>query len=160
MQLHGKLSKERLHLPSVSNSGSLAPLTLQNSSLLKRLVLVALPLLFAYLELGGNWFAYRLLERRTAWSISGVIVFSVLYSIVAAYAAKALRVDLKYLMINYGFGFTLIATVLELEWGKLPALTVSTLRQNRDLYPVVFIAALGFLWSFVILLRSPSVDEP
>jgi hypothetical protein len=115
-----------------------------------------IPILFAYLELGGNWFAYRMLARPNVWSISGTVIFSVLYSFVAALIAKRLDIDLSLLMVNYGFGFAIVSLLLKLDWGKLPQFTNEILKNNPSLLIILFIAALGFFISASFVITSPN----
>src|SRR5687768_203428 len=72
-----------------------------NDTLIRVLVLPIIPIVFAYLELGGNWFAFRMIERQTVWSVTGTIFFSVVYSFVAAFVAKKFEINLALLMVNY-----------------------------------------------------------
>jgi hypothetical protein len=115
-----------------------------------------IPILFAYLELGGNWFAYRMLARPNVWSISGTVIFSVLYSFVAALIAKRMNIDLSLLMVNYGFGFAIVSLLLKLDWGKLPEFTNEMLKNNPNLWIILFIAALGFFISASFVITSPN----
>lgn len=120
------------------------------------LVLPVIPLIFAYLELGGNWFAYRMIERQTVWSVTGTIFFSVIYSFVAAYVAKQFKIDLALLMVNYGFGFSIVSLLLKLEWGRIPEFTSEVLMQTPALTSVLLIALLGFLVSAYFVVMSPA----
>jgi ABC-type phosphate/phosphonate transport system permease subunit len=93
-----------------------------------------------------------MLDRPGVWAISGTIVFSVLYSVVAAVIAKQFQIDLSLLMVNYGFGFAIVSLLVKLDWGKLPEFTNEILTANPSLWIVLFIAAVGFFISasFVI----------
>ncbi len=116
-----------------------------------------IPILFAYLELGGNWFALRLLQGGLSlWSIIGTIIFSVLYSIVAAFVAIKLKVDIGLLMVNYGFGFSIISIFLTLAWGKLPFFSTELIKANPFLWVIFFIALAGFITSAYIVVTSTS----
>lgn len=126
---------------------------------IRLLILPIIPLLFAYLELGGNWFAYRLLERPNFWAIAGTVIFSVLYSLVAAIIAKQLNIDLSLLMVNYGFGFAIVSLLLKLDWGKLPEFSTEILRGNPNLWFIFLIAALGFFASASFIINSSNVTN-
>ncbi len=123
---------------------------------LTRIFLVPfLPILFAYLELGGNWFGLRLLQGGPSfWSIFGTIVFSVLYSIVAASFALVLKVDIGLLMVNYGFGFSIISIFLTLNWGKLPSFSVELIKANPFLWVIFGVAVVGFIGSAYLVVVS------
>ena len=127
-----------------------------NNIFIRLVILPIIPILFAYLELGGNWFAYRMLDRPNIWAISGTIVFSVLYSIVADVIAKQMNIDLSPLMVNYGFGFAIVSLLIKLDFGKLPEFTNEILRANPNLWIVLFIAALGFVISASFVINSAS----
>jgi ABC-type Fe3+ transport system permease subunit len=72
----------------------------------KILLTPIIPVLFAYLELGGNWFGLRLLQRGPSlWSVAGTLIFSVLYSLTAAYISLKFGLNFALLMVAYGFGF-------------------------------------------------------
>ena len=96
------------------------------------LTLPFIPILFsffAYLELGGNYYGYSLLERGINWkTISGLVIFSIGYSLATAVVAYRAQFDMTLLMISYGFGFTLTSIFLKLEWGKLPEFTLDNVR--------------------------------
>lgn len=123
---------------------------------MRLIILPLIPILFAYLELGGNWFAYRMLDRLNLWSISGTVIFSVLYSFVAALIAKRMNIDLSLLMVNYGFGFAIVSLLLKLDWGKLPEFTNEILKNNPSLWIILSIAALGFFISANFVITSPN----
>lgn len=127
-----------------------------NNFFTRLLILPIIPILFAYLELGGNWFAYRMLERPNLWAIIGTMIFSVLYSLVAAFIAKQMNIDLSLLMVNYGFGFAIVSLLIKLDWGKLPEFTNEILKANQNLWVVLFIAALGFVISASFVIKSPN----
>src|SRR5687767_11360952 len=139
-------------LNSSRHSKKMLPL---NDTLIRILVLPVIPILFAYLELGGNWFAFRMIERQTIWSVTGTIIFSVLYSFVAAYVAKKFAINLALLMVNYGFGFAIISVLLKLDWGKIPEFTNENLIATPSLWGVLLIALIGFLFSAYIVISSP-----
>lgn len=122
------------------------------------LLLPVIPLLFAYLERGGNLFGYRLLQGGiTVWSVTGTIVLSVLYSLVAAWVALKLKMDLGLLMVNYGFGFSMVSVFLRLEWGKIPSFSMETLTRHPLLWVVTLVAFVGFLMSgFLVVMSEPS----
>jgi hypothetical protein len=124
--------------------------------MLQRLLLLPIiPLVFAYLELGGNWFGYKLLQGGvSAWSAMGTIVFSVLYSLVAAWVALKLQVDLGLLMVNYGFGFSIVAIFLKLEWGKIPSFSSALLTQYPLLSIVAIVSLIGFFISGYLVVTS------
>ena len=122
------------------------------------LVLPVIPLIFAYLELGGNWFAYRMIERQTVWSVTGTIFFSVVYSFVAAYVAKKFRIDLALLMVNYGFGFSIVSLLLKLEWGRVPEFTSEVLQATPALGVILLIALVGFVSSAYFVVTSPATS--
>jgi hypothetical protein len=124
--------------------------------LARLLILPIIPILFAYLELGGNWFAYRMLERPNLWAIIGTMIFSVLYSLVVAVIAKHMNIDLSLLMVNYGFGFAIVSLLIKLDWGKLPEFTSEILKANQNLWVVLFIAALGFVISASFVIKLPN----
>ena len=119
------------------------------------LLLPVIPLIFAYLELGGNWFGYRLLQGGiTMWSIGGTILFSVLYSLVAAFVALRMHMDLGLLMVNYGFGFSIVSIFLKLEWGKIPSFSNDLLVQHPLLWLIAGISSIGFVASGYLVLTS------
>jgi hypothetical protein len=126
-----------------------------SSLVVRLLVLPIIPLVFAYLELGGNWYAYRLLERVTPGTLAGTILFSVLYSFVAALVARAFQIDMALLMVNYGFGFSMVALLLKLDWGRLPEFSGALLQSDPRLWLLLAIAMAGFVASafFVISAR-------
>ena len=126
-----------------------------NDTLIRILVLPVIPILFAYLELGGNWFAFRMIERQTVWSVTGTIFFSVVYSFVAAFVAKKFEINLALLMVNYGFGFAIISVLLKLDWGKIPEFTTENLVAYPMLWGVLAIALVGFLFSAYVVITSP-----
>ena len=123
------------------------------------LLLPFLPLVFAYLELGGNWFGFRLLQGgMSVWSATGTIVFSVLYSLVAAYVALKMNINLGLLMVNYGFGFSIVSIFLKLEWGKIPSFSNELLMQHPLLAVVAIISLVGFLLSgYLVVTSLPSL---
>jgi hypothetical protein len=125
-----------------------------SSLAVRLLVLPIIPILFAYLELGGNWYAYRLLERATLGTIAGTVVFSVLYSFVAALVARVFQIDMALLMVNYGFGFSIVALLLKLEWGRLPEFTGELLQGDPRLWLLMGIALLGFVTSAYFVITS------
>ncbi|MBW4512406.1 MAG: hypothetical protein KME64_38820 [Scytonematopsis contorta HA4267-MV1] len=122
---------------------------------IRLLILPIIPIIVAYLELGGNWFAYRMLEHPAFWAISGTLVFSTLYSIVAAFIAKKFQIDLSLLMVNYGFGFAIVSLLLKLDWGKLPEFTNEILKETPNLWIVLIIAAIGFFVSASFVINAP-----
>lgn len=126
-----------------------------NDTLIRVLILPIIPILFAYLELGGNWFAFRMIERQTFWSVTGTIFFSVVYSFVAAFVAKKFAINLALLMVNYGFGFAIISVLLKLDWGKIPEFTNENLIAYPMLWGVLVIALIGFLFSAYVVITSP-----
>lgn len=114
-----------------------------------------IPIAFAYLELGGNWFGLRLLQRGpTIWSVGGTIIFSVLYSLVAAFVSLKLGFNLALLMVMYGFGFSIVSIFLILQWGKLPSFSVDLIRTYHMLWVVGIIALIGFLISAYLVIVS------
>ncbi len=126
-------------------------------TILKIIILPFIPLVFAYLELGGNWFGLRLLQKGpNIWSVAGTIIFSVLYSLVAAFVALKLKIDIGLLMVAYGFGFSIVAIFLELEWGKLPSFSKDLIAKNPLLYLVALIALIGFIVSSYLVISRPS----
>ena len=109
------------------------------------LVVPILPLMFAYLELGGNWFGLRLIQRGPSfWSVAGVIIFSVTYSLVAAAVAYKCKLNLGLLMVNYGFGFSVVSIFLILNWGKIPAFSAELVSTYPLLWGVAAVALVGF----------------
>ena len=86
----------------------------------------------------------------------GTIIFSVLYSLVAAVIAKHMNIDLLLLMVNYGFGFAIVSLLIKFDWGKLPEFTSEILKANQNLWVVLFIAALGFVISASFVIKSPN----
>jgi hypothetical protein len=114
-----------------------------------------LSLLFAYFELGGNWFAYKMLDMQTLWSVGGTIIFSTAYSFIAASVAVWRDIDLGLLMVNYGFGFSIISLVLKLEWNKIPEFTMDIFNQQPSLAIVLAIAFIGFLASGWLIITAP-----
>ena len=125
----------------------------------QRLVLLPfIPLLFAYLELGGNWFGYRLLQGGiTMWSVTGTVVFSVLYSLVAAFIAVKMQMDLGLLMVNYGFGFSIVSIFLKLEWGKIPSFSTNLLSLHPLLAIIALVSLIGFVMSgYLVITSMPS----
>jgi hypothetical protein len=127
-----------------------------NNLFIRLLILPIIPIIFAYLELGGNWFAYRMLERPVFWSITGTFIFSTVYSIVAAFIAKKFQIDLSLLMVNYGFGFAIVSLLLKLEWGKLPEFTSDILKETPNIWIVLIIAAIGFFVSASFVINAPA----
>ncbi|GEM_PF-2577244 len=124
-------------------------------SLLRIFLVPIIPVLFAYLELGGNWFGLRLLQGGpTLWSVAGTVIFSVLYSLVAAFVAISLKVDIGLLMVNYGFGFSIISIFLTLNWGKLPSFSADLIRTNPLLWVIFGIAIVGFIVSSYLVITS------
>ena len=122
---------------------------------IKILLLPFIPIVFAYLELGGNWFGLRLLQKQpTLWSASGTIIFSVLYSIVSAYVAIKLQLDLGLLMVAYGFGFSIVAIFMRLDWGELPEFSTELVKQHPLLWLIAAIAVIGFVVSSYLLLTT------
>lgn len=122
-----------------------------------RILLVPfLPLIFAYLELGGNWFGLRLVQRGpSVWSVTGVIVFSVAYSLVAAVIAHKFKLNLGLLMVNYGFGFSVVSIFLTLNWGEIPEFSTELLSTYPLLWGVAAIAIVGFLISGFLVVTAP-----
>ena len=121
------------------------------------LLLPLISLIFAYFELGGNWFAYRMIDKQTLWSIGGTAFFATVYSFVAAGIAKWRDVDLGLLMVNYGFGFSVISLLLKLEWNRVPEFTLDIIADDPALLGVLAIAVLGFIasgWFVVTTSRS------
>lgn len=122
---------------------------------LKIIVTPLIPVLFAYLELGGNWFGLRLLQRGfNLWSVLGTIIFSVLYSLTAAFVSIKLGFNLGLLMVAYGFGFSIVSIFLYLEWGKLPSFSTDLIKAYPLLWVVGAIALLGFLVSSFLVVTS------
>lgn len=121
-------------------------------------MLLPVPIIFAYLELGGNWYGYKLLseDKNKLMYLIGTIIFSVLYSLVAAFVAiKFFNINIGKLMVNYGFGFSAIATFLVLEWGKLPSLSWDIFRSSPTLYGTLLIIELiGFLLSGYLVVTD------
>lgn len=129
----------------------------QKGILIRVLLLPIIPIVFAYLELGGNWFAYRMIERQTVWSVGGTLFFSVIYSFVAALVAKRFEVDLGLLMVNYGFGFSIVSILIKLDWGQIPEFSGELLTAQPLLWIVLVIAVIGFLASaFFVVSALPS----
>ena len=122
-----------------------------------RILLVPfLPLIFAYLELGGNWFGLRLVQRGpSVWSVAGVIIFSVAYSLVAAVVAHKFKFNLGLLMVNYGFGFSVVSIFLILNWGEIPEFSMKLVSTYPLLWGVAAIAIVGFLISGYLLVTAP-----
>ena len=126
-------------------------------SFTRALVIPFIPIIFAYLELGGNWFGLRLLQGGpNFWSVTGTILFSVIYSLVAAFVALRLKVDIGLLMVNYGFGFSIISMFLTLNWGKLPSFSPELMKTTPFLWIIFAIASVGFLTSAYLVIVSPS----
>jgi hypothetical protein len=96
-----------------------------------------------------------MLEHPAFWAISGTLVFSTLYSIVAAFIAKKFQIDLSLLMVNYGFGFAIVSLLLKLDWGKLPEFTNEILKETPNLWIVLIIAAIGFFVSASFVINAP-----
>ena len=120
------------------------------------LILPFLPLVFAYLELGGNWFGLRLVQRGlSVWSVTGVIIFSVAYSLVAAIVAHKLQLNLGILMVNYGFGFSIVSIFLMLEWGKIPEFSTVLVSTYPLLWGVAAVALIGFVLSGYLVIIAP-----
>ncbi|MEK7672338.1 MAG: hypothetical protein AAB373_00490 [Patescibacteria group bacterium] len=123
----------------------------------KILLIPFIPIVFAYLELGGNWFGLRLLQGGAGlWSVFGTIIFSVLYSIVAAFVAINLKVDIGLLMVNYGFGFSIVSIFLTLNWGKLPSFSPELIKSNPFLWAIFAVAIIGFLMSAYLVITAPT----
>ncbi len=111
--------------------------------------------LFAYLELGGNWFGLRLIQGGpTFWSVTGTILFSVAYSLTTAVIVLRHNVDMGLLMVNYGFGFSIVSIFLKLEWGKIPTFSNELVRSHSFLWIVAAIAVVGFGTSLYLLLTA------
>ena len=126
-----------------------------DSMMLRALLLPVIPIVFAYLELGGNWFGLRLLQGGvSAWGVAGTVIFSVLYSLVAAFVAIRLHFNLALLMVNYGFGFSIIAIFLRLDWGHLPEFSAALIAQYPLLWLLAGIAVVGFLVSGYLVLTA------
>lgn len=125
------------------------------------LLLPLIALVFAYLELGGNWFAYRMIERQTIWSVGGTAVFATAYSFIAASIAKWRNVDLGLLMVNYGFGFSIMSLILKLKWNKIPEPTLEHIQDIPMLLLVLAIALVAFVMSawFVVTTEREEVVE-
>jgi len=123
-----------------------------NDVFLRLLTLPFIPLLFAYLEQGGNLYAEQTLEVPTPRNLGITFVFSVLYSFVAALVATSLHVNLAIMMVNYGFGFSIVSLLLDLQWNRLPNFTRRRLAANPNLRIPLAIALVGFIASayFVI----------
>jgi hypothetical protein len=126
-----------------------------SNTLVRVLTLPLIPIAFAYLELGGNWFAYRMIERQTLWSVGGTIFFSVVYSFVAAFVAKQFKIDLGLLMVNYGFGFAVVSLLIKLDWGKIPEFSGKMLQDTPALWIILLIGVLGFLASAYFVITAP-----
>lgn len=123
------------------------------------ILLPIISLIFAYAELGGNWFAYRMIEQQTIWSVSGTIIFSTAYSFIAAGIAKWRKIDLGLLMVNYGFGFSIVSLLLKLEWNEIPQFTLELLNQHLGLLIVLVIAILGFVASGWFVVNSSKTQN-
>ncbi len=129
-----------------------------NDTLLKIFLLPLIPIVFAYFELGGNWFAYRLVQSGVSvWSVFGTIIFSVLYSLIAAIVSIKTKMDLGLLMVAYGFGFSIVAIFLRLEWGKIPSFSSKLLEAHSLLWVVAFVALGGFLISSYLVVTSKTL---
>jgi len=109
--------------------------------------LPVIPILFAYLEQGGNLYAQLTIAKPTLRNFVVTFFFSVIYSFVAAYVSIVLDVSLALMMINYGFGFSAISLLLDLEWNKLPHFTLHRIRANPNLRIPLGIAILGSVTS-------------
>lgn len=121
----------------------------------KLLVTPLIPILFAYLELGGNWFGLRLLQGGPSiWSVAGTIIFSVLYSLTAAFVAIKLGLNLGLLMVAYGFGFSIISIFLFLEWGKLPSFSSELIKSYPLLWSIAGVALIGFILSSYLVITA------
>ncbi len=123
--------------------------------LLRVLATPLIPILYAYFELGGNWFALRLFQRgANAWSISGILFFSVIYSLVSAFVALKLKMDMGLLMVCYGFGFSIISIFLQLEWGKIPDFSMNLIKAHPALWFIAAIALVGFVVSGYLVVTT------
>lgn len=119
------------------------------------LITPLIPILYAYFELGGNWFALRMFQGgANLWSVTGTIFFSVIYSVVSAFVAYKLKMDMGLLMVAYGFGFSIIAIFLKLDWGKIPTFSTELIKSHPSLYFIAFIALLGFLVSSYMVVTT------
>lgn len=125
------------------------------NTLMRILATPLIPILYAYFELGGNWFALRLFQRgANAWSVSGTFFFSVIYSLVSAFVALKLKMDMGLLMVCYGFGFSIISIFLQLEWGKIPNFSMSLITAHPTLWFIALIALVGFLVSSYLVVTT------
>lgn len=123
--------------------------------ILRILVTPLIPVLYAYFELGGNWFALRLLQKgASTWSVLGTIFFSVIYSLVSAFFAYKLKMDMGLLMVAYGFGFSIVAIFLKLDWGKIPEFSLELIKAHPTLYIVALIALIGFVVSSYMVITT------
>jgi hypothetical protein len=121
--------------------------------ILRILITPIIPILYAYFELGGNWFAYRMFQGGANWwSVSGTIFFSVVYSLVSAFVAYKLKMDLGLLMVSYGFGFSIISILIKLEWGKIPEFSLDLLKAHPTLWAIAGIALIGFIASSYLVV--------
>jgi hypothetical protein len=90
--------------------------------------------------------------------LAGMVLFGMAYALVAAGIARHLRIDLALLMVNYGFGFSIVSLLLRLEWGRLPALSFDLVKANPALWSLFVIALIGFIFSAWFVLASKPVD--
>lgn len=121
---------------------------------LKAVLLPFMPLVFAYLEQGGNLFAEKTLDQPTPRNLMTTFFFSVIYAFVAAAVATWLQIDLALLMINYGFGFAMVALLLELEWQRLPTFTLRRVHENPHLRLPLGMALVGFVVSAYFVIQG------
>lgn len=126
---------------------------------LRLLLLPILPIMFAYLELGGNWHALRMLQKPSLWHLWGLVVFSVGYVLVVAIIAYFVKIHMGLLMVSYGFGFAFIAIFLELEWGSWPSFSSQLIGEYPLLWGVCVLAIVGFIGTswLVFVIKAPPV---
>lgn len=120
-----------------------------------RIVLLpVIPILFAYLEQGGNLYAEQTIEKPTLRNMVVTFFFSVIYAFVAAFVSTLLDVDFALMMINYGFGFSIISLLLDLGWNELPHFTLDRVRANPKLRILLVIAVFGSVVSAYFVVFS------
>jgi hypothetical protein len=108
------------------------------------LILPTIPVLFAYLEQGGNLYAEKTIGNPTLRNLLVTLFFSVIYSFVAAIVSRSMGVNLALMMINYGFGFSIVSMLLELKWRSVPTFSLQRIKENPRSKWSLIIAVLGF----------------
>jgi hypothetical protein len=113
--------------------------------------------IFAYLELGGNYYAIKLLENKSPnWVILIVntIIFSVLYSITTALFQQYTKLNMQLLMIHYGIAFSIVSMFFDIEWGKIPSLNLAIFDRGSIFLLLLLYLLMGYVLTFFILFKT------